>query len=164
MKKGICSCCGKDSFYANTFFKLCVTCNGKRLIEKNREQREKKDKRLRIISSRSITPISQRELDNRKSLREVYEKMNSQEQVCSGCGTTNYLSRSHIIPRSRRKDLESDINNIRFYCMERADGSKGCHQRWEGSLKEKRTLNDFDEVMKYVEREDLEYYNMITLQ
>ena len=45
--------------------------------------------------------------------------------------------------------------------MQRQDGSKGCHQRWEGTLEEKKTLLDFESNMEYIKEKDKEYYNLI---
>ena len=60
-----------------------------------------------------------------RELKKVYQEMSeTRKPVCSGCGTWQYLTHSHIIPRSRRRDLVVDINNITYHCM-------NCHRKWE---------------------------------
>ena len=46
-----------------------------------------------------------------RELKKVYQEMEeSRTHSCTGCGTYHQLSHSHIIPRSRRSDLTTDIN------------------------------------------------------
>lgn len=149
-KIGICSNCGRESLIVNNYFKLCVNCNKNRLTKNNNKNKKG-----------YIKNYSNKNIIAKKVLQETYDKINEKEQVCSGCGSKFHLSRSHIIPRSRRKDLEGDIENITLYCMQRQDGSKGCHQRWEGTLEEKKTLLDFESNMEYIKEKDKEYYNLI---
>jgi hypothetical protein len=154
-KIGICSNCGKETLIVNNYFKLCCNCN------KSRLEKTKNNNSNNSSCKNYIKPYSNKNIKAKKVLEQVYEEINNREQCCSGCGTKNHLSRSHIIPRSRRKDLEGDIENITLYCMQRQDGSKGCHQRWEGTLEEKKTLLDFESNMEYIKEKDKEYYNLI---
>lgn len=156
-KIGICSHCKQEGLIVNNFFKLCSKCNKNRLINKKEISPNKGH-------PKKINPISKKNTIFEKNLKQVYEEINKWEQKCSGCGSTNHLSRSHTIPRSRRKDLECEIKNIKIYCMQRPDGSKGCHQRWEGTLEEKKTLLDFNENMEYIKEVDNQLYNFILLK
>jgi len=142
-KTGICANCAKEKIIVNNTKKLCLYCNNKRLKDNKKDKVDKTNKLYNKINK------TYNEIDIER------------EQMCSGCGQQNHLSRSHIISRKHRKDLEADKNNIKLHCLQRADGSKGCHQRWEGTLEEKMTLMDFEENMKYIKEIDIQHYNKI---
>lgn len=91
----------------------------------------------------------------------VIELIEDRGEECEGCGNTNLLSLSHLIPKSKRKDLEKNKKNIRLHCMGRRDGSKGCHQRWEN--KEWESLLDGEENLKIVKELDKNYYELLML-
>jgi len=74
--------------------------------------------------------------------------------VCSGCGTTQHLSHSHLIPRSYRKDLEAVKENITFHCL--SVGKKGCHEHFEGMGAP--LLMDFQSNMEIIRRLDETYF------
>jgi YesN/AraC family two-component response regulator len=76
------------------------------------------------------------------------------EHVCTGCGTTETLTHSHLIPRSRRPDLVAVYENITLHCIENA-----CHDKWEGVNRVE--LLDYGANMKVVKMLDEEYYNLI---
>ena len=63
-----------------------------------------------------ITPIrkkSKKQSIIDREVRDVYQEMSeTRRNFCTGCGTHLQLSHSHLIPRSRRRDLVADINNI----------------------------------------------------
>ena len=103
------------------------------------------------ISDRSS---KQKTIDS--NLKRVYEKMSkSEEQWCTGCGSISNLEHSHIIPRSRRRDLVTEIRNITLHCRE-------CHLIWEhGRLEEKKKLDDFTQNIKYIKEVDKQYYQLI---
>jgi hypothetical protein len=112
-----------------------------------------------------INQVSKKEQLNKVKLALVYKKIDeTRGLICEGCGTTNYLSHSHLISRTERKDLEANENNIKIHCMERKDGTKGCHKRWEGTLEEKKTLLDFEKNMKFIKEVDESIYYEILLK
>jgi len=110
--------------------------------------------------------ISEKEKINRVKLSEAYAEFDAiTDRVCSGCGYNDKLSHSHIISRSRNKDLEADINNIVYDCLQRADGSEGCHTRWESmNIDKMRTLIDFDDRLEYIKKNDIRLWNLIMLK
>lgn len=79
---------------------------------------------------------------------------------CRGCGTTDRLSNSHLIPRSHRRDLVSVVKNIHIHCMD-GDGIKGCHKKHEDQ--EWDDMLDGDVIVQTMKELDLQYYKRITL-
>ena len=88
-----------------------------------------------------------------RELIQVYKTMReTRGQYCTGCGSSDSLTHSHIITRSRRPDLQTDINNITYHCVE-------CHNKWEG--KQRVELMDYERNMAYIKEVDKEYYYLI---
>jgi hypothetical protein len=122
---------------------------------------QKNDKAY-FLKRTSLKSVSKKEQINKTKLNEIYKEIDRKRGlICEGCGNKNYLSHSHLISRNDRKDLEADENNIKIHCMQRMDGTKGCHGRWEGSLKEKQSLLDFEQNMEYIKNVDIKIYNKI---
>jgi hypothetical protein len=91
----------------------------------------------------------------------AFDKKYENERYCRGCGTTNFLSRAHIIRISLRKDLELELDNMAYLCLS-INGVKGCHQIWDdGSIYAKKSLKCFDEFMKYIKEKDELLYNRL---
>lgn len=88
-----------------------------------------------------------------RELRKVYKEMSlTRRHNCTGCGTNQHLSHSHLIPRSRRRDLVADINNITYHCL-------SCHKKWErGVLAHE--LYDYHSNMKYIKSVDEQYFHI----
>jgi hypothetical protein len=95
----------------------------------------------------------------RAAIEREYRKVQQQKLEegcwCRGCGTTQKLSFSHRIPRSRRRDLIADPENIDLMCMDR------CHHLVEAGEYDK--LKNGEEIREYIERVDPEYYNIKTI-
>ena len=88
-----------------------------------------------------------------RELRKVYQEMEeSRSHSCTGCGTYHQLSHSHIIPRSRRSDLTTDINNITYHCLD-------CHRKWERGVSA-HELYDYHSNMEYIKSVDEQYFNI----
>ncbi len=107
--------------------------------------------------------ISSKQRAENKKLKEVYlDIANDRPHYCTGCGRGDLpLSHSHIIPRSRRKDLVCDPNNITYHCL--GDSTRrGCHTIWEGSLEDKQSLLDYHKNIEYILENDTEYYFLLT--
>jgi hypothetical protein len=81
--------------------------------------------------------------------------MLNEEMICTGCGGNTNLSVSHIIPRSRRKDLIDAPENKTWHCLSVGD-KVGCHQKHE-SLRIVE-LKDFEDSMRYMKRVDTSYF------
>ena len=98
---------------------------------------------------------------NRK-LKKVYELISKErEHCCSGCGRYDLpLSHSHLIPRSRRKDLECEGRNIVYHCLSIGE-RQGCHQLWESNLNDKMRLLDYHKNMNYIRSADSGYYYLL---
>jgi hypothetical protein len=142
--------CGEKQFIVNRTHWLCEKKNRERL-DGQQSQTVKKSK----LSSFFKTSAKQKE--NIIRLKEVYAEIsNEREHICESCGTKEMLSHSHIIPRSRRKDLECDKENIIYQCLK-------CHHIWEhGTAKEKAGLPNFEKIIEYIKKVDSEFYSLIT--
>ncbi len=98
--------------------------------------------------------VSSKQSKINKELKRVYKEI-SQERghYCSGCGRSDVpLSHSHLIPRSRRPDLQTDKRNITYHCLSMggSNGRKGCHEIWEGINRDR--LIDYHKNMEYIFR------------
>ena len=106
--------------------------------------------------------ISDKQKNINKQLKKVYEEIaNERGSYCTGCGRSFMdvpLSHSHIIPVSRRKDLQLDKRNITYHCL--SIERRGCHDMWE--TKERVKLLDYHKNMEYILEVDTEYYFLIT--
>jgi len=105
----------------------------------------------------SIKMVSSKQSKISTKLSSVYKEMESRDGVCTGCGTSSNLEHSHLIPRSKRRDLITEADNITFHC-------NSCHLIWEhGTLQEMKELDDFLGNMDYIKEVDRTYYNIIML-
>lgn len=140
--------CGNQRPIVNKRHYLCQEKNRERLDSQSGIKKEK---------IKSIKKSSEKQKIVLLELKEVYKELaEEREHICTGCGTTQALSHSHLIPRSRRKDLETDKKNITYHCL------ISCHNIWEhGTMEEKFKLLDFDENMAYIEKADKVYYNIL---
>jgi len=152
MKIDICKKCGIKKPIVNMTHGLCETCNRERL-----DGQKSPDNKKKKISKFIKQSLKQKE--NILRLKEVYAEIEKErEHVCESCESKTMLSHSHIIPRSRRKDLETDKKNIIYQCLT-------CHSIWEhGTQKQKAGLLNFDKMMEYIKSVDNEYYNLIILK
>jgi hypothetical protein len=141
-KIGICKECNNDKkiILANSHFNLCDYHNKLRLSP---------NKKIYIIKQ-----ISSKQAKKNKVIARIYEEMDKGEQICSGCHRQEQLTHSHLIPRSWNKELEAEPENIKFHCL-------ACHQKWEGTLEQKRTMFDFEKNIEYIKSVDNIYYNKI---
>tara|TARA_R100000152_G_C6777993_1_gene208289 strand:+ start:2597 stop:2965 length:369 start_codon:yes stop_codon:yes gene_type:complete len=104
--------------------------------------------------------VSKKQAKINNALKKVYKEIELERgKFCTGCNRSDLpLSHSHIIPRSRRKDLELDKKNITYHCLD-MDGRKGCHSLWESAQRYK--LLDYHKNMQYILSVDEEYYHLI---
>jgi len=153
----ICVECEKEgkinNYVVNKIHKLCDRHNKARLYSF-------------VISppvKKSLKQVSIKESINRDNLKIVYKEIEQERKhICSGCGNKNNLSHSQLIPRSRRKDLETDKENIQYHCLIGIDGGEGCHSKWESNLfKKMDKMLDFINNMEYIKKTDSNYYNFI---
>jgi len=104
--------------------------------------------------------ISDKQKKEKRKLSIIYNQIAEERgHYCTGCGRTTNLSHSHLIPRSRRKDLVTDKRNITYHCLSIGE-HKGCHDMWE--TKERVKLLDYCKNMEYILEVDTEYYFLIT--
>jgi len=101
----------------------------------------------------------------KKELKKIYADIAEERpHYCTGCGRSDVpLSHSHIIPVSRRKDLQLVKDNITYHCLSMGGQSnrRGCHEMWETSS-ERSMLLDYHKNMEYILETDPEYYFLIT--
>jgi len=161
---GNCSECNFVGVLSNAHFKLCSKCNNKRLGE-GKTKHIQIIKRSKIMARSRPKMISNKQKQAHKDLIKVYKEIaEEREHICAGCHEPDGvvpLSNSHSIPRSRRKDLETDKNNIGYHCLT-IGGRIGCHDKWaSGDLKIMSQLFDFQDRMNYIRETDEEYYNLL---
>ena len=100
----------------------------------------------------------------KKELKRIYAEIaDDRGHYCTGCGRSDVpLSHSHIIPVSRRKDLQLVKVNITYHCLSLGQGTRrGCHEMWE-SRSERSMLLDYHKNLEYILETDTEYYFLIT--
>tara|TARA_R110000744_G_scaffold177295_1_gene296037 strand:- start:185 stop:520 length:336 start_codon:yes stop_codon:yes gene_type:complete len=107
--------------------------------------------------------VSKKQSKINEKIRKVYKEIaETRGKFCTGCGRHDVpLSHSHYIARSRRKDLETDINNITYHCLSMG-GRKGCHDLWEGGRADKQKLLDYHQALEYILLNDTALYFLIT--
>ena len=104
--------------------------------------------------------IGDRQKKENDQLKKVYKEIKEERgHYCTGCGCSDALSHSHLIPRSRRPDLVTDKRNITYHCLSIGE-RKGCHEIWES--KERYKLLDYHKNMEYILEVDTEYYFLIS--
>jgi hypothetical protein len=90
-----------------------------------------------------------------KGLKEIYKELDNKEiLLCDGCNLNKELTHSHIIKRSLRPDLITDIKNIKHHCLT-------CHNKHESNTREMMELNDFWDNLKYIENVDINHFNFL---
>ena len=86
-------------------------------------------------------------------LKAIYKDMAiNKPQRCTGCGINNSLTHSHLIPRSRSRNLICDPNNITYHCF-------SCHKKWENGLLA-HEMTDFTRNMNYIKTVDEQYFHI----
>tara|TARA_R100001163_G_C5029132_1_gene169846 strand:+ start:736 stop:1068 length:333 start_codon:yes stop_codon:yes gene_type:complete len=105
--------------------------------------------------------VSTKQQKINRQLKKVYKEISeTRGHYCTGCGRSGIgLSHSHIIPRSRRPDLQLEPDNITYHCLIGPNDTKGCHQMWESTDRVK--LLDYHKNMEYILSVDTEYYFLI---
>ena len=104
--------------------------------------------------------VSDKQKKEKRLLSIIYNQIAEERgHYCTGCGRSNNLSHSHLIPRSRRKDLVTDKRNITYHFLS-IGNHKGCHEMWESRNKSK--LLCYHKNLEYILQEDTEYYFLIT--
>ena len=169
MSFGFCVECkdNKEKPLANKTKKLCEKHNKKRLSSLENPTNIVKEASLteRLIKNSGIKRISDKEKINREAYLLACKEIDKRINFCTGCGNPDNLSHSHLIPRSRRKDLESTIQNLTLHCLVRKDNSEGCHSLWESmDWIKMNKLFDFNENLSRVKELDINYYNKILSQ
>lgn len=120
------------------------------------------DNRL-VLKRIAMRRVSKKQQQINQELRKVYKRIaETRGHYCTGCGRHDVpLSHSHYIARSRRKDLETDPNNITYHCLS-MDGRKGCHELWEGGVTDKQKLLDYPKALEYIILHDVGLYLRLT--
>lgn len=98
-----------------------------------------------------FTPARARiERQYHEALRGILEQ---RPYECAGCELNHHLTPSHRIPRSRRRDLIADPENIDLMCPT-------CHDHVETGRYD--LLANGSDILEYLERVDEEYYHIKT--
>lgn len=104
----------------------------------------------------TLRKISAKQAKAQREMSKVWiQVMLEYDGLCTGCGTNRGLTLSHIIRRSRRKDLETEFRNIKPHCV-------SCHHKWDsGNILLMFELNDFEDNVRYIKEVDHEYYQIL---
>lgn len=161
--------CDKKRVIVNKTRYLCKEKNHLRLHgETEQETLNKKAQKWSFgQKKKSLKSISKKESLNKEKYSEtIFWLKENVPLECSGCGQNQFLSPSHLVRRSDRKDLESNKNNIKWHCMERLIpdkfGNMGCHDRWESlDIEKMLSMKDFEENLKIVKSLDNKLFNRI---
>lgn len=143
-----CQKCFKNRPIVNKRHGLCTECNQKRMYGDGFKPKVY-----------HLKPISIKETINKKAKHEAYAIVAGliKDKCCKGCGVTSTLTHSHLIPISKRKDLENNPLNITYHCL-----INHCHSKWESNnIKQMSTLLDFEENMERVKQLDIRHYNVL---
>lgn len=184
MIKGNCSNCKKFKFIQNKKYALCSDCvyeknhNGitkfedfknKRIIYQQKQKNKTETIRLtKPLIKRSISiKVSEKQKEINLLYKKVCEKIdNERDHICSGCGTNQALSHSHLISREDckrigRNDLIYDEKNIVYHCLDRPE-IFGCHRKWESKRKEiMSTLKDYQKNLDFISQISVLLYNKL---
>jgi 5-methylcytosine-specific restriction endonuclease McrA len=95
----------------------------------------------------------QKEIDTEYA--ETLKILAKREYICTGCGATDALTPSHLVPRSRKRSLVAVARNVTWHCLT-------CHPIWESP--KRMELNDYTENMVIVKELDEEYYNLLIVK
>ena len=100
-----------------------------------------------------INNKSKKQLSIDRELKKIYQDMAiNKPHRCTGCGINQLLTHSHLIPRSRSRELVCDPKNITYHCMT-------CHKKWENGIYADE-MTDFMRNMAYIKTVDEQYYNI----
>lgn len=91
---------------------------------------------------------------SKKYKKVISEIVQEREHYCTGCGTTNGLTNSHLISRQRRRDLVCCKENITFHCRD-------CHLIWEKDPIKRLEMDDYEENMKKIKKMDMVEYRKL---
>lgn len=99
---------------------------------------------------------SQKKVIRDRKRKEAYAKFDeTNDGVCQGCGLEKPGSHSHIIPISEAPELEAEIDNITWHCIQ-------CHKKYEShNIDIIRTMLDFEKNMNYIKCVRPLYYNRL---
>jgi coenzyme F420-reducing hydrogenase gamma subunit len=144
---------------------LCLECNNLRLEDnkiKNSDSIDEVNERLlkqrkTLLNTTKLKQVSSKQNVRNTLLSKVYRQIASErEMVCTGCGTSQNLSNSHIIPRSRQPNMTTEPTNITYHCLDK------CHPIWEThDIRQMKQLFDFEDNMQYIKVWDIDYYNVL---
>jgi len=173
MDKQKCNGCGDPKYIVNKKYGFCDECNFKRLhkgqskFEYNKTKKKSIENKPKKRKAKVLTKTQEFRFELKEEYKKVCDKIdNERDHLCTGCGTHEALSHSHIISRKdcaaiNRLDLIVDEKNITFHCIDRGH-LKGCHQKWESKNEEiMKTLLDYEDNMNYVKSIDEKLYNRL---
>ncbi len=110
---------------------------------------------LKKKPGKSMTKVSQKEKLNIKNKHKAYKILEeTKPHICTGCGTSNNLSHSHLVPVGQNKKLEAVVSNITYHCMD-------CHHTWEHDIEKRKGMLDYKENMHKISILDPAYYKII---
>ena len=91
--------------------------------------------------------------------KDHFNELLLENPTCRGrlicCQGNRGLTPSHLIARSKRKDLQDEKKNITVHCLY-------CHMEWEHQTPLIFLMQDFKENMERIKEMDELYYNRLT--
>jgi len=120
--------------------------------------RVKKKTELKRSPIKKISKKEAKNISNKKKAYKVREE--TRDKVCTGCGSTQNLSHSHLVPVGQNKSLESMPSNITYHCLSIGD-KIGCHDIWEHDREGRKYLKDYKRNLDIIKKIDYDYYLLI---
>ena len=139
----------------------CIDCTRKYKPKKERvKKRAKAIKKVSKKQQRSNNAVSL------AKLRVMQDWIMENGYVyCSSCGTVDgRIDFSHLIPISDNKELEGNPINILPQCGERNDNKEPCHAIQERGDKKMKDFENYDEIMRRIEKLDPEYFRKLIVK
>lgn len=151
--------CGKKNPIVNKTRYLCEKKNRERL-DKNKvpKKKESLEKVRKELASKPIRAISNRRVKEQIEYKRVCNEISEERgHRCESCGTTEFLSYSHLLPRSSYRKLITVKKNIKIQCMSFGD-HLGCHDEYEAGRIE--GFIDKEEILEIVKELDIQFFKI----
>lgn len=116
---------------------------------------KKTGKPYQIKKGGKVNKVSKKESLNIKNKHKAYNILaETKPHICTGCGSPQNLTHSHLVPVGQNKKLEAVVSNITYHCID-------CHHIWEHDLEKRKSMKDYEENMYKIQVLDPAYYALI---
>lgn len=90
-----------------------------------------------------------------KDLHRTYNEIALERpHICDECGTNQFLSHSHLMPKGLFGQYAALKQNIVYHCMDMGN-HKGCHTKWDSmEVAKMKTFEKNYRIMYHIEKDD----------